>query len=78
MWLRFLFFISLVISFSAKAEDWNDVAWLKLLHYEKNGSSYVSLVENDEFFISNGGRYNAHKEFEQTIEQFNKKEDAKK
>ena len=78
MWLRFLFFVSLVISFSAKAEDWNDIAWLKLLHYEKNGSSYVSLVENDEFFIGNGGRYNAHKEFEQTIEQFNKKDDVKK
>lgn len=78
MWLRFLFFIGLVISFSAKAEEWNDVAWLKLLHYEKNGSSYVSLVENDEFFISDSGRYNPHKEFEQTIEQFNKKDDVKK
>lgn len=78
MWLRFLCLFSLFISFSVRAEDLDDVAWLKLLHYEKNGSSYVSLVENDEFFISAIGRKNARLEFNETIKQFNKSDDVKK
>ena len=78
MWLRFLFFVSLFISVSAKAEMADDMAWLKLLHYEKGNDAYVSLVENDEFFISAGGRYNHLQEFEQTIDQFNKVDDVKK
>ena len=78
MWLRFLFFVSLFISVSAKAEKADDMAWLKLLHYEKGNDAYVSLVENDEFFISAGGRYNHLQEFEQTVKQFNKVDDVKK
>ena len=78
MWLRFLFFISLLVSASSNASEADDVSWLKLLHYEKSGKKYVSLVENDEFFISSGGRYNHLKEFEQTVEQFNKVDDVKK
>ena len=78
MWLRFLFLIGLFVSFSASANDWDDVAWLKLLHYEKSGGSFVSLVENDEFFISENGRYDHHLEFEKTVEQFNKLDDVKK
>ena len=78
MWLRFLFLIGLLISVSAKADMANDVAWLKLLHYEKSGSSFVSLVENDDFFISKNGRYDHRLEFEQTVEQFNKVDDVRK
>lgn len=78
MWLRFLFLFSLLISFSVKAEEWSDVSWLKLLHYEKNGDNYVSLVENDDFFINKEGRYNPQREFEDTVVQFNKLDDLKK
>ncbi len=70
--------MGVLICFSAKAEGFNDDAWLKLLHYEKKGSSYVSLVENDDFFITENGRHDADNEFEQTVLQFNKTDDVKK
>ena len=38
----------------------------------------MSLVENDDFFITENGRYDADNEFEQTVLQFNKTDDVKK
>mgnify|MGYP003309106657 CR=1 FL=1 len=41
------------------------------------GEMHISiLVENDEFFISENGRYDHHLEFEKTVEQFNKVDDV--
>lgn len=44
--------------------------WLKLLHYQSKGAGYVSLVENEEFFISHKGRDNPISEYQATVEAF--------
>ena len=51
--LRFVFYvvIFLFISFSADADV--DNHWYKLLHYQKKGNVYVSLVESSEYFLDN-------------------------
>lgn len=55
-----------------------DPAWLKLLFYQKDGDGYRSLVENESFFLSDGGQTNPEREYLKSIELFNQKEDKTK
>ncbi|MBR5598816.1 MAG: DUF4105 domain-containing protein [Alphaproteobacteria bacterium] len=73
--LRFVFYvvIFLFISFSADADV--DNHWYKLLHYQKKGNVYVSLVESSEYFLDKNGRFDPKKEYEKHIDEFNKKDD---
>lgn len=48
-----------------------DDGWLKLLHYEKSGSGYESVVENGEFFLTPGGGENPEAEYRAAVAAFN-------
>lgn len=48
-----------------------DDGWLKLLHYEKSGSGYESVVENGEFFLTPGGGENPEAEYRAAVTAFN-------
>ena len=77
---KFLFvFLLLLLPLSGRA---NDAAysqqWLKLLHYEKANSGYVSAVENDEFFLTVLGHKNPKAEYEKSVYLFNQKDDKTK
>lgn len=52
--------------------------WLKLLHYQKNGKNYVSVVENEAFFLTENGRNNPQAEYNEAIRAFNEKGNLKK
>ncbi len=60
----------------AVADD--DLAWRKLLHYQGKDGAYVSLVENDEFFLSKGGRFNPIREYDEAVRVFNAMGDKRK
>ena len=55
-----------------------EAGWLKLLHYEKNGKAYVSLVENEAFFLSSSGKNNPSAEYETSLEVFNQEGNLEK
>lgn len=79
MWLRFLFLFMGLFPFSVSADiNGESLAWLKLLHYEKVDNKYVSLVENEDFFVSKNGRVNPVDEYESTVIEFNKADSLKK
>lgn len=52
--------------------------WLKLLHYQGNNGKFLSLVENQEFFMSADGRYNPQGEYTAAITAFNNPSDRRK
>ncbi len=74
--LFFLTFIFLFnsLSLQAKVIDYSAYAispeWIKLLHYQKDGDDYVGLVDNDDFYVSEDGRYNPKAELEAEISFF--------
>ena len=41
-----------------RASDDLSPLWLKMLYYDKDGEGFVSIVENEDFFIAKDGRYN--------------------
>ena len=55
-----------------------DTEWLRLLHYQGNGTHYKSLVENESFFLAPDGRNNPQAELEKTIELFANEKNEKK
>lgn len=52
--------------------------WLKLLHYQKSGKGYVSVVEKGNFFLTDEGRNNPQAEYDEAIKAFNEKGNIKK
>ena len=52
--------------------------WLKLLHYQKKGSGYASVVEKGNFFLSDEGMKNPQAEYDEAIKVFNEKGNLKK
>ena len=55
-----------------------DEGWLSLLHYQKRGDGYLSFVENEEFFLNDGGRANPQGEFLSSVQIFNQKNNQEK
>lgn len=76
--MRFFYFLFLYFLFLTPAEASVSEEWQRLLHYEKKGNEYVSVVENDEFFLAPDGRTNPQAEYQATITQFNLLNDLKK
>lgn len=76
------FFLILVMYMLPSAVVADDVfvsdAWLKLLHYEARGEGYVSLVENEAFFISANGRVSPVEEYTASIAAFNVPQNKRK
>lgn len=62
----------------AKVSATYEPGWLKLLHYEKKGIGYVSLVENEAFFLHDEGRQNPEAEYQAAIDMFSRVGDSKK
>lgn len=52
--------------------------WLKLLHYQTQNLGYLSVVDNNEFFLTANGRENPETEYEAAVALFNQKDDVKK
>ena len=52
--------------------------WLKLLHYQKNGNGYVSVVEQGKFFLTERGRTAPQAEYAEEIRIFSEKNNLKK
>lgn len=52
--------------------------WLKLLHYQKDGTEYISAVEKGNFFLSENGRKDPKAEYDEAIKAFNEKGNLKK
>lgn len=79
---RFLFLLLFCCFFYRPAvsapADIYDEGWLKLLHYQPQKTAYVSIVENDSFFLTNGGRYQPLEEYNATIKAFNTPHNKKK
>lgn len=50
VWLALLAIVAVPVQGACAETEAFDKGWLKLLHYEKNGSGYESVVENGEFF----------------------------
>ncbi|MCM1322785.1 MAG: DUF4105 domain-containing protein [Acetobacter sp.] len=72
----FLFFcVYLAVSGGALADN---LAWQKLLHYQEKGGGYVSLVENEAFFLTEEGRYNSEAEYAAAVLAFNEPSDRRK
>ena len=75
----FLFFFFLFTSLGADAEEGAFAPqWLKLLHYQKEGSGYTSVVANDEFFLSKEGKNSPSVEYETAVTAFNEPQNVKK
>ncbi len=75
----FLFLLGLLIGKNVYATELSSSsAWLKLLHYQKKGGQYISLVENPDFFITASGRENPQAEYKATVQAFNKTENKQK
>lgn len=77
---RFLFFLSLILF---PMQVWAQVdafapQWLKLLHYQKQGKKYVSVVEKGNFFLTDVGRTSPQAEYDEAIRAFNEKGNLKK
>lgn len=54
VWLALLAIVAVPVQGACAETEAFDKGWLKLLHYEKNGSGYESVVEMGSF--SNAGR----------------------
>ena len=54
-----------------RASDGLSPLWLKMLYYDKDGAGFVSIVENEDFFIAKDGRYNPKAEYEASIKALN-------
>jgi len=52
--------------------------WLRLLHYQKKGDKYVSVVEKGHFFLTEKGRKNPQAEYDEAIKIFNEKGNLEK
>ena len=52
-----------------RASDDLSPQWLKMLYYDKDGAGFVSIVENEDFFIAKDGRYNPKLEYDETIKE---------
>lgn len=52
--------------------------WLKLLHYEKTSSGYISSVENKDFFLTSVGRFSPSDEYHAALAAFNSPTDRNK
>ncbi len=76
--LRLISIIIFFSLFSFSAHSSAPIEWQKLLHYEKKGSTYTSLVENDEYFLTPKGRYSPKDEFDASITTFNQTTDTQK
>ena len=63
VWLALLAIVAVPVQGACAETEAFDKGWLKLLHYEKNGSGYESVVENGEFFLTPGGRENPEAEY---------------
>ena len=46
VWLALLAIVAVPVQGACAETEAFDKGWLKLLHYEKNGSGYESVVEN--------------------------------
>lgn len=69
----------LVLPVSAVADDGGySPQWLKLLHYQKSGNGYVSVVEKGNFFLTNDGMKDPQAEYDEAIKVFNEKDNLKK
>ena len=44
--------------------------WLKLLHYQKEGGGYASVVEKGNFFLTEKGRTDPKAEYDEAIKAF--------
>lgn len=64
--------------FSISAHASIPIEWQKLLHYEKKGEKYTSLVENKEYFLTKNGRFSPKKELDASIKEFNQLNNTKK
>jgi len=53
-------------------------AWLKLLHYQKSGNGYVSVVEKGNFFLADQGRTDPQAEYDEAIRAFSEHGNLKK
>lgn len=75
-----LFFISLLISFSARAEDISrDRQWLALLHYQPQlTGAEESTIDSPGFFLSPTGKYDSAAELQATVFLFENSEDTEK
>ncbi len=79
--MRFIFWLAIIcLASGAVYADTGaqDVAWLKLLHYQEEGGGYVSAVENAAFFLTPGGRENPEAEYQAAKGEFNEAESLKK
>lgn len=75
LWILVLFLLPL----SAEAVDGPyEQQWLKLLHYQKKGVAYVSVVEKGDFFLTNDGKENPQAEYDAAIRAFSEKGNLKK
>ncbi len=76
------FLLSLIICLLPVSALATDVAfapqWLKLLHYQKSGNGYVSIIEKGNFFLSKEGRDNPKAEYDEAIRLFNEKGNLQK
>lgn len=50
VWLALLAIVAVSVQGACAETEAFDKGWLKLLHYEKNGSGYESVVEMGSFF----------------------------
>lgn len=50
VWLALLAIVEVPVQGACAETEAFDKGWLKLLHYEKNGSGYESVVEMGSFF----------------------------
>ncbi len=74
-----LVYFLLLMPFVARADEGAFAPqWLKLLHYQKSGSGYVSVVEKGNFFLSEKGLTSPEEEYAASITVFNQKDDLKK
>ena len=71
VWLALLAIVAVPVQGACAETEAFDKGWLKLLHYEKNGSGYESVVENGEFFLTPGGRENPEAEYRAAVTTFN-------
>lgn len=55
------------VSFLFSQEVSNNREWINMLYYEKSGSYYTSLAEDSCFFVSDEGRTNPQKEYEESL-----------
>ena len=67
-----IFFSTVNFSFAANVPLYENVKWIKLLHYKPYFGGYKGLVNSQEFYVSENGRYSPQQEMEAEIEAFNK------